>query len=448
MLKKIILSLLLLITFLGYSQNTIKGKLNPQTDTYSWVILYQLKGAKQLYITNSVIENSQFTLEMPEKSEQGMYRLVYSMDNGKNIDFIYKNNSVEITFNPENPLENISFINSENNSKYYNYLAKSSLIKQKLDSLQLTYFKLIDEKERLTTENLYKEGLNSYQQIEQSIVLNSTDTLFNNILKMKKKYYAPQLFSSAQEYLNSEKMHFFDSFNFSTEELETSTLLAEKIVDYIFYLNVSDDVEVQNKLYKNAVNEVMQKIGDNNEVKSEILSTVLYTFSQLENVELTNFLVDKYNSLPEKYINKSLVEEVESLIKLAIGKTAPDFSWKEKSKEIKLSELDVAEKYILVFWSTSCSHCLEEVPKLYDYTKDKENIHVIAVALEKDELGFNHYTLNYVKWTNVLGLKKWENSIAKEYKISATPTYFVLDKDKKIIAKPDYFEDVKAFFEN
>jgi hypothetical protein len=38
--------------------------------------------------------------------------------------------------------------------------------------------------------------------------------------------------------------------------------------------------------------------------------------------------------------------------------------------------------------------------------------------------------------------------MAKEYKIELTPTYFILDKDKKIIAKPIHFEEVKAYFEN
>ena len=101
-----------------------------------------------------------------------------------------------------------------------------------------------------------------------------------------------------------------------------------------------------------------------------------------------------------------------------------------------------------MFWSTGCSHCLKEIPKLYEFTKDNEKIHVIAVALENDELGFNHHTQNFEKWTNVLGLEKWENKIARKYEIVSTPTYFVLDADKKIISKPEYFVDVKAFYKN
>jgi len=101
----------------------------------------------------------------------------------------------------------------------------------------------------------------------------------------------------------------------------------------------------------------------------------------------------------------------------------------------------------VVFWSTSCSHCLNEIPQLYEFIKDKKGLNVIAIALEEDEVDFNKYTSKFEKWTNILGLNKWQNPLAKAYQINATPSYFVLDKNKKIIAKPDYFSDVKVFFE-
>jgi len=88
------------------------------------------------------------------------------------------------------------------------------------------------------------------------------------------------------------------------------------------------------------------------------------------------------------------------------------------------------------------------VPELYEYTKGKSDIHVVNVALEKDTLGFDIYSQQFEKWTNVLGLGKWQNPIAKNYNIVSTPTYFILDTNKKIIAKPEFLKDVKAFFEN
>jgi len=110
--------------------------------------------------------------------------------------------------------------------------------------------------------------------------------------------------------------------------------------------------------------------------------------------------------------------------------------------------LNNAETYILVFWSTECSHCLNEIPQLYEYTKDKTNIHVIDIALENNAADFEKYIQKFEKWSNILGLGKWENNIARDYEIISTPTYFILDKNKNIIGKPEFIEDVKAFFKD
>ena len=103
---------------------------------------------------------------------------------------------------------------------------------------------------------------------------------------------------------------------------------------------------------------------------------------------------------------------------------------------------------MLVFWSTSCSHCLREIPLLHSYMENKKNIKVIAFALEDDSFVWENYSkTNLLGWHNVLGLNKWQNKISRTYQVSSTPSYFVLDKNKKIIAKPNEIKDVKAFFD-
>jgi len=42
----------------------------------------------------------------------------------------------------------------------------------------------------------------------------------------------------------------------------------------------------------------------------------------------------------------------------------------------------------------------------------------------------------YPDFIHVLGLGKWDNPTSNAYGIESTPSFFLLDKDKKIIAKP------------
>jgi len=446
MLKKI-LFVIVLISFTVQSQTYVKGTLSP-AQNYSWMVLYQLKGAKQLYIKNVTIENGEFSIDFPENASKGMYRLMYKQQNGGFIDFIYNNENVTLKFNPENPTETVEFISSEENTIYYNYLLESASKQQQLDSLQLAFFSLEDKADKDITSNLYKNYRTSFNDFQTEYEQKTNEKLANHFIKSSNKYYSPSIIKTPQEYLNSIKQHFFDFINFKDEELMNSIFLSEKVTEYVFYLNRSDDFEVQNVLYKNAVDEVLKKIQNVN-LQSELLITLLNNFAQIENTILIDFVLENfYDKLPEELKNKTLINEIKGKVKLAIGKFAPEITWQENGITKKLSELDIAENYIVVFWSTGCSHCLHEIPLLYEFTKDKPTIHVVAFALENDDIEFNKLTLNFTKWTNILGLNKWQNAIVKDYQITGTPTYFVLDKTKRIIAKPNLIEDVKAFFEH
>ena len=108
---------------------------------------------------------------------------------------------------------------------------------------------------------------------------------------------------------------------------------------------------------------------------------------------------------------------------------------------------DIAENYILVFWSSGCSHCLKEIPQLYQLSQELNSTKykIIAVGLEEDDFKWKKEILKYPNFINVIKLKKWSNTIVNDYGLTSTPTYFVLDKDKKFIEKPENFDALKAY---
>ena len=449
MLKKLLCALLF-ISLSVQSQNTITGTLSPKNDLVTRIILYQLKGAKQVYISNSKIDNDQFKLEIPKGTAIGMYRLSFSPSDLGFVDFLFDQEDVSFKYDSLNLLNPVEFLTSVENITFANYLLETDKVKQKLDSLQIAFFGLKDKKQDEITIDLYVNAFDYYANIQSQYEEKTAGKLANHFIKANYKYYAPKLFTAPQTYLNSIKQHFFDFINFEDSALKNSTFFGEKASEYVFYLNVSDDFQVQNGLYKKAINEVMQKVGENDEVKSEILTSLMYAFEQYENLNLVGFVIDNfYSNLPITFKDEILIAEMQSKIKLAVGNKAPEITWEENGVQKKLSELSVsgAENYILFFWSTTCSHCLNEIPKLYEFSKNNAAIHVIAVALEDNKMGFDEYAPKLKTWTTILGLKKWENEMAKEYKINATPTYFILDKDKIIVSKPEHFEDIKAYFE-
>ncbi len=111
---------------------------------------------------------------------------------------------------------------------------------------------------------------------------------------------------------------------------------------------------------------------------------------------------------------------------------------------------EVSAPYIIIcFWDPTCSHCREEVPKmdsLYNAKWKKEGVKMYGVLTETKEFTkwrefINKYNLQ--SWINVYqtGEQKKIDDDAKKpsykqlYDVTQTPTLYLLDKDKRIIAK-------------
>jgi peroxiredoxin len=111
---------------------------------------------------------------------------------------------------------------------------------------------------------------------------------------------------------------------------------------------------------------------------------------------------------------------------------------------------EVNANYVIVcFWDPTCSHCREEVPRLdslYHAKWEKEGVKMYGVLTEAKEQAkwrefINKYNLQ--SWINVYQTdeQKKQNDDAKKpsykqlYDVTQTPTLYLLDKDKHIIAK-------------
>ena len=52
----------------------------------------------------------------------------------------------------------------------------------------------------------------------------------------------------------------------------------------------------------------------------------------------------------------------------------------------------------------------------------------------------------FPEFINVLGLGKWDNKIGDAYGVTETPTYFVLNREKQIVNKPEDYDALRYFF--
>ncbi len=447
MFKKLLLALLLVSSF-SYGQFSVKGEMQP-TGNYPYMILYQLQGAKQNYIAHDSILNGKFSIKIPAKQASGVYRLVYDIKNRLFVDIIYENENVSLTLNPNKPNQSLVFTASENNKIYQQYLKETQPIQQQLDSLQTLYFNLSDKKVEKKFSNLYQKNYTNLTTIQQQFETQSTGKLANHFIKASARYNAENLIKSTAEYLASVKNHFFDNIDFNSKTLLNSTFINDKINDFIFHLNTSDDKKILSQLYKEAIATVINKIKTNASLTKDIEEGLLHTFAEQENISMVNTVLNHYLQLPKELQDPGFIGDIKGQLKTAIGTIAPNILWNEGNKSNSLHMLSDSSYYVVVFWSSTCGHCLKELPLLKTYLKDRNDVEVLSIGLETEEskAGWQTEISKYNNWIHIYGKDKWKNKFARAYGVNATPSFYVLDAKKKILAKPDDVKELKGFFD-
>ena len=69
---------------------------------------------------------------------------------------------------------------------------------------------------------------------------------------------------------------------------------------------------------------------------------------------------------------------------------------------------------------------------------------MVAVSVDEDVNNAKNAIENYgFNWINIAEGMGWDGKISLEYGIAATPTFFILDKEKKIISKPRNMRELK-----
>ena len=70
-----------------------------------------------------------------------------------------------------------------------------------------------------------------------------------------------------------------------------------------------------------------------------------------------------------------------------------------------------------------------------------KNIEIVGLSLDVDKASYESKA-NHYPWINDTELRGWNSTFAEKYNVRATPTYYILDKNNRIIAKPDHIADV------
>ncbi|MFW5706235.1 MAG: redoxin domain-containing protein, partial [Bacteroidota bacterium] len=261
---------------------------------------------------------------------------------------------------------------------------------------------------------------------------------------------APPATLSEMEKIDYMREHYFDGADFSDTSLLYSQVISNKILQYLsLYQNNrfgKDQLQVE---FIKAVNRIMAETNEEPQVYEYVMDYLITGFESYGFDRVITYIADNID-MDQTCVNSErkaeLEKKVESLKKFAVGQKAPDFTATSlQGNEVTLSEIG-SEYTLLVFWATWCPHCTQLLPKLETLylPENTGKLEIVAVSLDDSEEELQSFLKegNY-NWINIADFKKWQGDVVQLYDIYATPTMFLLYKDRTILAKPMTSDEVK-----
>lgn len=233
-------------------------------------------------------------------------------------------------------------------------------------------------------------------------------------------------------------LQIIDFINKSNEMLETSSLLRPILVSY---LNIGSKSNIGT-----TVDQLLESVNTETPRGQTVLSELIEIFDTYGMQDMKQKYLAEAKSL-KCTINDRLTNTIATNANTEIGAIFPNYVFNSPTNTKAKSILDIkADKKIIIFWASTCSHCETELPKIIEKYKAIKalNGEVIAFSLDSEKAAYED-KVKMLPWINDSELKGWNSSFSETYNIHATPSYFILDSANKIIAKPDHAVDVISY---
>jgi len=377
----------------------------------------------------------------------GVYRISFA--DSLFTDIILNNEEVVMTNKLSNLAESIQITSSEENKIYYEYWHMSAIIN---DSIQFitelgdaiyksnNYERTPDLDSMALKVYLLSEKLNKYTY---QLISKSQGLFVNKLLKAYatpdwqayKKSTGAKIYKNRYAFL---KEHFFDNIDFSDSTLLNSEVFYVLCTDYVTkYADPPTDSS-----YIAAIDYVLTKAQPYQPVYRYILNLFVNTFDDTEWEETFIHLVDNYllkNTCTPDEHDKNMSERAAVLKKLKPGNKAPEMILNDINGNPVSLYVTKSKVTLLMFWSSECEHCEKVMPQILNiYALNKPlGLEVFAVSADTDKNSWiNAVKKSEMSWINVSDNKGFQSPAIIAYNAYSTPTFFILDSEKNIIAHP------------
>lgn len=467
--------------FSNVSAQTIKIKLNNFKDTTVFLIKYQ--GKRLYYADTAELKKGQVVFD-GKKQKPGIVALL--LPGQKYFEFIYNNEDVSLETSFPDFLNTMKVKKSEENKLFIPYVNYITSQKTKAANLtnQLKSLKEDDKKYKELNDEISEINENVVQY-QNDLIQNYSSLLVGKIVKMSMDVDLPEIkkddngeITNAEERFQFYRKHYWDNVDFNYDPLVNNPVFHNKLENY-FSKNLM--IQHWDTVVKYAF-EFCDKLNPKSSMFEYCVGWITSTYGKSEIMGMDKvylYMINKYycsrnedGQSPAFWVKEDKLEEIcdniSNKMNLVVGVKPPNLILKDSSDTFWIDFYSLTSEYtILYFWDPECGHCKKTTPKLQTLYKEKlkdRNVEIFAVgkAIGKDFEAWKKFIrTNGLEFINVAVTDSLYN-IAKTdpnslvpvpgdfrpkpttleslnyqttYDIFSTPVAYILDKDKKIIAK-------------
>ena len=445
--KKIIIIFLL---FFSIQVSAKDYKINGTIKNYhsAQVFLSSVYGDKLNIIDSTFTDrDGNFELSIDENLPKGMYRLFFAND--QKIDLLFNSEDIVFESNVTDPINQIRFLESLENKVYYEYILRRNYDQYRLELLQpvLLYYPKSD-----AFFETISEEFNSIQiglaEFTKDLQYKNKATYASLIIGIDQKpLLLPTLNPEQQKMFIRE--HYFDHIKFDDASLLNSNAITSAILSYLsLYQDQNLTKEQLEREFMRAVEEILTHTQSNIEIHNFVIE---YLINGFENFGFNNVITHMADWLsnPENCDlpkgSSSLEDRLNTIKSLAPGNLAPNIVGLDvDGNSFNLKDIE-SKNTLLIFWASWCPHCTEMMPELSDFLNTSETqLKVVSISIDtsKTDLIDFEQTFN-PPWKTLVDINGWDGKAAIDYGLHATPTLFLLDENKKIIANIDSIKELR-----
>jgi peroxiredoxin len=408
----------------GASTGNIEVKGTIQGANFPKIYLFETEGKTSIKIDSTSASSGTFNFGS-KKYEAGVYMIGANDQNMAAIILNPAEKVVEIGFRGGRLDGSLYAINSKENEGWAKYLpTEISLLKQIKDNYVAGGKNKAMKAKYDDAAHTKEEELAKFQ---------------GEIIQQYPGTFLAKMLTWKQEPYRSEIGKYWENADFSDEGIIHTMVLPDRIQNFMRWFSGGKDDG-----FYNCIDLVVEKAKANERVLEFALYNMLDGFYSSQMETICAYITDNYifgEACGDVELSNVLKSRAEGIVNLRIGNVPPNINLKTlDGKTFDLYSTATSSKYTLVFfWSSWCEHCKGEAPEyeaLYKNFKSK-GFEMVGVSVDNSKVAWeNAVKERGFSFPQVCGFKQWESPVAKDYKVTKTPTLFLIDKDKKIVLKP------------